>query len=126
MLDAVPPWVSVVREWWAFILILLGFLLWLGRTVIKTNKKLEQIDKVKIHDERIKQIDDKVVDINHKVGVIADKLDQHITKQDGDISAMMTLLLEISEAVKSDPEKGETIQKAHKDFQKHLVKRKES
>lgn len=114
------------KFWWLFVVFFGGMIALVWRTAIKTNYVMRQVDSVKNHDQDIKDLQGSVEDLKQDVSRVSASLDKHSTKQDGDMSAIMTLLLEISEALKAAPDIGPSLQNAHKDFQKHLVKRKET
>lgn len=119
-------WIGTFKDWWWLILTVLGLIATLWRYSIKLHKAAEALNMAAKHDKDIKDLRADIEELKGGVGNVHEALAHHIVKQDGDMSAIMTLLLEISEAVKNDPEKGKAIQNAHKDFQKHLVKRKEN
>jgi len=114
------------KLWWLFFVFIGGLIALVWRTAIKTNHVMRQVDSVKSHDKEIKDIKKSMDDLKGDVTRVGEALDRHSAKQDGDMSAIMTLLLEVSEAFKAIPEVGERLQDAHKDFYKHLVKRKET
>ncbi len=117
---------TLQKLWWLFFVFIGGLIALVWRTAIKTNHVIRQVDSVKSHDKEIKDIKKGMDDLKEDVTRVGESLDRHSAKQDGDMSAIMTLLLEVSEALKAIPEVGERLQDAHKDFYKHLVKRKET
>lgn len=119
--------VNVLEKlWWLIFVFFGGLIALVWRTAIKTNHVMRQVESVKSHDKEIKEIKTGMNDLKEDVTRVREALDKHNSKQDGDMSAIMTLLLEVSEALKAIPEVSPLLQTAHKDFQKHLVKRKET
>lgn len=117
---------TLQKLWWLAVVFLGGLIALVWRTAIKTNHVMRQVESVKSHDKEIKEIQASMDDLKEDVLRVQAALDRHNTKQDGDMSAIMTLLLEVSETLKALPEINPGLQDAHKDFQKHLVKRKET
>jgi hypothetical protein len=101
-----------------------AFVAWFVKTIIKANKSKERIDQVAEHEESIKTLQDKMGGIEEGISGVRQSLDRHIEKQDSDMTAIMTTLLEILETIKLG-DQGETIRNTQKEFQKHIVKRKE-
>lgn len=126
MLYETPQWLATLKDWWWLVVLLFGLLATIWRLAIKINKLKEQVETVPKQQSKMDTMDEKVNAIGDKVVGIEEKLDLHVVKQDGDMAAIMTALLEILECMKSDCPTNTALKAAHKDFQKHLVKRKQT
>lgn len=53
-------WFDWLQKWWWVATMILALIARLWATAVKTNKKLEELDKIKIHDDNIKQLQTQV------------------------------------------------------------------
>ena len=108
-------WIDTLKDWWWLAALLIAFLVRLWRTAIKTNKRLEELDKVAKHDGSIKGLEDKVSNIEEITKGINQKLERH----ERDNRVINSSLLAILEAM--DRGNCENIPSAKDKLQKHLI-----
>lgn len=91
-------WISVLKDlWWLFFGLLGGLIASVWRLAIKTNKVLEQVERVKSHDTEIKSIKKDIETLGEGVHELKGSLDAHVIDQKGDIKAINRGLLAIME-----------------------------
>ena len=108
-------WIKTLQDWWWLALLLLALLARLWKTAIKTNKRLEELEKVKKHEESIKGLEEKFTKIERSTAEIQKKLE----RQNKDTRVINASLLAILDALHNSNCEG--LGDARDNLRNHLI-----
>ncbi len=115
-------WVTPLKDlWWliAAVLLLLGYL-W--RTAIKTNRIVEQVERVKTHDAELQTVKGDIAEVKQEIAEMRESLEKHIVDQKQDIQSINSTLFAILDILKDMKDTAE-LKEAHANLRKRQIER---
>lgn len=108
-------WFDWLQRWWWLAGTILVVVARIWKTAAQTSKKLEDIDKIKVHDESIRLLQEKITSVEH----ISEDIKKDLTKRGTDNRVIHRTLLAMLDAMINNNCDG--LASAKQQLREHLI-----